>query len=490
MGAARWCARSCEKLKAGTAAEREDAVKLLRNLAATNAEHRQAIVVSGLVPAIVSLMRANDRPETQENAAGVLKSLAFNNDSNQALIMDSGATPVLVGLLASEHSAVQEQAASVIRYLGSTRVEHRRELSQEGALPALVAILRQNTTPATREQAAAAVRNLVLRHKGHEDQVVQAGGIGPLVDCLRSDHEMLQEHAAGALRNMVVNNNPSTERQIMACQAVPRLIELLSHGSPGVADQVGGVLMCLVDRMVESLEAGEDADEPERGSMAIMLLAKISEENRRAIMDEGALGPLVALLSSGTAGAKEQAAGALGNLMEDSVDRREALIEAKALPLLVGLLSAEQSVKLRAIAAFALRGVVSGQRSAFERAVIDAGALPPLVAMLQEAVEGLVGVAFEAIDVLICLVAGNAAHRKLVQKAGAILPLIELLSSEERDVHQQAVEALLLLRLDPQAEEEIAVNGMFDVLKRLKAHAKDDDVRASAAKAFKDIGGF
>ena len=83
------------------------------------------------------------------------------------------------------------------------------------------------------------------------------------------------------------------------------------------------------------------------------------------------MGPLVSLLRDGSAGGKEQAAGALTNVACDSNERRDAVVSAGALGPLVSLLRDGSAVG-KEQAAGALRNVAAGSNERRD-AVIAAG---------------------------------------------------------------------------------------------------------------------
>merc|ERR1712046_468722 len=119
----------------------------------------------------------------------------------------------------------------------------------------------------------------------------------------------------------------------------------------------------------------------------------------------------------------------------------------------VNLLSSSEAA-VQEQAAFALKSVV-GETSR-ERAVIDAQALPGLVAILasEDLSPEQAAAKRQAAEVLTILSTTSAAHRRLVYEAEAVGPLMEMLASEEPGVHMQAADALLKLKMETKAEEQ------------------------------------
>merc|ERR1712232_564230 len=245
--------------------------------------------------------------------------------------------------------------------------------------------------------------------------------------------------------------------------------------------------------MVESLEVSEDDPEadpeaPERGAMAIKLLASVSDDNRDAIIDEGALPPLVGLLVSDNVGAQREASAALANLMNDNSHIKEMVMDEGGLTHFVTLLASPEPA-VQEQAAFALKSVVGENMPSLERAVIDAHALPGLVAILasEDPSPEQAAAKRRAAEVLATLATTSAAHRKLVYEAGAVEPLLEMLPSEEPGVHVQAAEALLKLKLETKAEEEMINSGIAERLRKLMKQFDDVELLESVERCLKEF---
>merc|ERR1712232_454557 len=245
--------------------------------------------------------------------------------------------------------------------------------------------------------------------------------------------------------------------------------------------------------MVESLEVSEDDPEadpeaPERGAMAIKLLASVSDDNRDAIVDEGALPPLVGLLESDDAGAQREACAALANLMNDNSHIKEMVMDEGGLTHFVNLLASPEPA-VQEQAAFALKSVVGENMPSLERAVIDAKALPGLVAILasEDASPEQAAAKRRAAEVLTTLATTSVAHRKLVYEAEAVAPLLEMLPSEEPGVHIQAAEALLKLNLFDKAKEDMVNYGIIERLRKLMTQFDDIELLESVERCLKEF---
>jgi hypothetical protein len=138
-------------------------------------------------------------------------------------------------------------------------------------------------------------------------------------------------------------------------------------------------------------------------------------EDQVAIVREGALGPLIALLSEGSAGAQEQAALALGTLAFNNAENQVAIVQAGALGPLVALLS-EGSAAAREQAARAMTNLAANENN--DSAFASAGALGALIALLSEGSAGAREAAAGALENLMF----DAGTRAEAAKLGYVRP--------------------------------------------------------------------
>ena len=146
--------------------------------------------------------------------------------------------------------------------------------------------------------------------------IVEAGGIQPLLTLMQ---------------------NSSKDKENGS--SLSPLIALLGSGSAKAERNAAGALGALsrenveneeeIARMLVELLGGSGA--PEKAARAISRLASQSVDSQNAIAAAGGIAPLVALVTSGTDGQKENAGGALGILAFDADLKRQ--IERAGYPL-------------------------------------------------------------------------------------------------------------------------------------------------------------
>ena len=178
-----------------------------------------------------------------------------------------------------------------------------------------------------------------------------------------------------------------------------------------------------------------------------------------------AIAPLVALVRNGAAGCQAPAARALGVIAFYRYTR-VAVPEASIAPLVA--LVTNGSTDGKKWAAYALQHLA--YYDANSTAIVDAGGISPLVALLRSAAQGqadagCVDAGKNAAWALGDIVSGNAAHQAAAVAAGAVDPLVELACgfTPNRAVGRRALEALDLASITSRLQLLQAEN---DSLKR------------------------
>jgi len=285
-----------------------------------------------------------------------------------------------------------------------------------GAVQSLVPMLSEGPAE-NRLRAAAALSNLGQINAGRR-VIISAGGVHALLGVFFSAPLRGKEEAMGALLVLVDSQDVCTE--VIAAGAVPALIALLPH-------------------------AGTAA------SRAAQLLAfsSVSPEVAAYIIEENALQPLVKLVSivDGGGDASAHAAFALANLANCD-EHREAVIEANALPSLIGLLI-NGSSEARAQAASAITALAEADdpRSSWNEMpfgpdfLVREGVVPPLLALLSSHDnEGV-----EQAAMALCTIASSAQASASILANGALPKLLPLLRSRPKSDGPESLERRALV---------------------------------------------
>ncbi|XP_040378642.1 U-box domain-containing protein 4-like [Oryza brachyantha] len=235
----------------------------------------------------------------------------------------------------------------------------------------------------------------------------------------------MESHASASPRRSDSRDSTCSDDAVLS-EEIHRL--LLSYAA-GATD---GAIAALVEELASPASSLDDL----RGAaMEIRLLAKHSQDNRVRIVAAGALPPLVALLSRADPLLQEHAVTALLNLSLCE-ENRAAVVDAGAVGPLVRALKSAASPAARENAACALLRLAQLDGSA-AAAIGRAGAVPVLVSLLESG--GARGKK-DAATALYALCSGAAAreNRARAVEAGAVRALLELMADPERGMVDKA----------------------------------------------------
>lgn len=231
-------------------------------------------------------------------------------------------------------------------------------------------------------------------------------------------------------------------------RALPQLVALLFDGAAAGSDAA---------QLAESITPLLSDRAATRGALAAEVIvlpaaAPLSSEAAAAPVAsvDSVLPPLLATLFVGSPAAKGRAACVLADLVAASDALSRKIVKAGALPPLVALLEDRSATRTaKAAAARALAEVAAGKEGLCEH-LVACGAVPPLLALLASgsadgAAKGSAARAVAAVAA--AAAAGSAGSRvsRCIHWDEAYLPLVVLLSSGEGAGSEHAARALRLL---------------------------------------------
>ena len=188
-----------------------------------------------------------------------------------------------------------------------------------------------------------------------------------------------------------------------------------------------------------------------QAAAALANLARDSTDNRVSIVSAGGIPPLLALMSSGSGGAKENTIEAIVQLANKSPSNQEAIAESGGIPLLVNSLTTAGASKENtsaitqcSLAASAIWRL-SENHPRNKVAVAEAGAIGPLVAMLNNNSNEM---CTNAAGALSTLSTENVDNQAAIARTGAIAPLCTLVREGSSETKEQSAAALWSLSLD------------------------------------------
>eukprot|EP00271_Cylindrocystis_brebissonii_P008852 TRINITY_DN23372_c0_g1_i1.p1 TRINITY_DN23372_c0_g1~~TRINITY_DN23372_c0_g1_i1.p1 ORF type:complete len:664 (+),score=98.36 TRINITY_DN23372_c0_g1_i1:935-2926(+) len=234
---------------------------------------------------------------------------------------------------------IQRSAAEEFRKLAKRSSGNRIAIAQAGIVPYLVMALKYPDEK-TQEHAVTALLNLSI-HDTNKAAIVAAGAIEPIVSVLRSGNQEARENAAASLFSLsVIDENKISIGQ---SGAIPALVNLLQNGSSrGKKDaatalfnlsiyqgnKARAVRAGIVEPLMELLRNRQLGMVDE--ALAILAILATALEGRTAIGQAKAVPVLVGLIGNGSPRNKENSASVLLSLCTNGTDHTETAIQLDA----------------------------------------------------------------------------------------------------------------------------------------------------------------
>ena len=286
--------------------------------------------------ALFSRMAAHQpRPAAAPSGSGSLLEVlhASTDPRAQALATHASSTDVefLLSLLSSPDAAVLEAATDALWKL-IINSQNRAAVHRLGGTRTLLALL-GHTEPRVQRVAAGACGILALEAE-LRTALVSGGAAGSLSLLLAGKSERVAEQAARAVANLAVGEPPrhalvetgapqrlaqvlmqarsSASLREACCRAIAALMGGFAAGAEGAAAfcAAGGVPSVVHCLNSASEAAGATADTLPRAAARAAHALALHLSGSHALVEAGAIGPLVLLLSNGTAGGATVAAAA------------------------------------------------------------------------------------------------------------------------------------------------------------------------------------
>ena len=515
-----------ELLINGSPQAQERASKALGTLVHENPSAHEVIAKAGDPTALVTLLKSNNS-EAKDYA---LWSFSLSIETNiQSIISMAGGVPPLIHQLSDARVLIKEQAAAALAKLAFENKETCALITECGGIKPLINLLQLKAHPKARQHGANALANLATNPDAcHE--IVSSSGIRPLVLALDDEAQQTKKYAARALA-CLSKGQQSTQITIAEAGAILPLVALLEGAcGPEAQEEAAGALFALADyegnrvaitgsggigwlvtllginnqrarqhaegalvrlsiendnrvliinKLVDMLQdSGKDAQEQAAASLAN--LARESEENRKSIVDANGIVPLLEILDSTSNKAKENAVGAIKELCRNSKNNQTIVTRAGGIPKLVGLMSGfsggamnkdNSLVQLCTLAADALQEMARGNPKN-QDAISEAGAIQPLVMMLTSYSSQMQASAAAA---LANLAQNHIENQTVIARTGAIVPLLTGMREGSEAAKDECAAAILALATDHQGNKDVIVKvGGLDQLLGLLVTGKTD----------------
>ena len=272
------------------------------------------------------------------------------------------------------------------------------------------------------------------------EDVFLTRSICSLVRLLREGNEEGKAKAARELKNCCADDYPRNDlcRDIIVQRGgVAPLVKLLQQGSVEGKEMAAGALSYLA----------------------------VNEYHQETVVNEGALRPLIELANDGTAEGKLQASWALANLATNPDVSIQMASEEDTIPALISLTGqSDADTKLKAASALRLMAI----NQDISVRIVVAGGLTPLVTMMGDANEKC---KVEAVEALLALVVNESNREKIAVERNCVSALISLLSAEcyQCQVHSCGILFKLSAHNDTFKEMIANENGILPLIDILKS---------------------
>ncbi|KAL3255049.1 hypothetical protein MRX96_046696 [Rhipicephalus microplus] len=376
----------------------------------------------------------------------------------------------MVAGLTSPDPDVQLMATqSVRKMLSRERHPPIDAMIQAGVVPVLVSALANDACPTLQFEAAWALTNIASGTAEQTDTLIQAGAVPLFVRLLGSPHANVCEQAVWALGN-IAGDGPNLRDLVLQAGILKPLLALARPDAP--APFIRNVTWSL-----SNLCRNKNPPPPfETIRECLPALAQLIHHTDREVMGGCLLGPVhpVSVVTP--------ALRALGNIVTGSDAQTQAVIDAGALVPLRALLR-HPKANLQKEAAWAVSNITAGTEQQIQ-AVVDAGLIEPLIEVLAT---GDARSQKEAVWAVTNLTSGGSLSQAVYAlQAGVLQPVCDLLTVQDPKTLLVALDAIRnLLAAGERLNERdhvcsmIEEAGGLDKIEALQHHENTEVYRAS-----------
>ncbi|KAM9416869.1 armadillo repeat-containing protein 3 isoform 2-T2 [Salvelinus alpinus] len=490
------------------------ACEAIHKFAEKGDENRSSLLGLGAVEPLSHLISHEDKL-VRRNAFMALGVMAANSDVKR-LLKKLNAIPSIIGKLSPEEDVVVHEFATLCLASLSVDFSCKVQISDQEGLEPLIQLL-SSPDPDVKKNSVETICNLV-QDLPSRVAVRELNGVPPLLELLRSEFPVIQQLSLRTL--VIVTTDTDTRATFREEQGFDRLLEFLCNKefSDLHVEALQVLSNCLEDRdslqlihetgglqrLLQFITTPTLLDIQTNAVKAIYRVAQ-SSENRKLLHEQEIERSLVELLSlegDGLRTATCQAVAAM-SLHLASKDAFRDLDGIRAVVQLLGseggevreaaaqaLSSLTSSNQLNSYAVYEAEGdeglvqqlhdVIPGavahaaavltnmaEQEVLRCSILSHGAMAALLEPLQSADTHTLVRATQALAALAC----DAEGRADLRNAGGLVPLVQLLRSNHKEVRRNACWAISVCANDEPTAVEMCKLGALDLLQEINSSA-------------------
>ena len=445
---------------------REKLLNLFSKLVLGNTAAQEKFLAKGGATAVVGLLK-EENVGVKSEGAWLITRITLN--TFKMALDEQGVVEVLAEHLSHENARVRQSAVQAMSQLLLDCPELKARIVAK-ALPAVWVSLLGDPDFNTRTYTALAIGNF-LETEVERVEMLEAGVIPSLLGLLAEEKE--QRWMAAYALGELASTTPRCQIAVVTAGALPLLKPLLRHPVLRVREESLYSIRKLVadcpENKVAVIEAemapdlvaclGDDAKLHKSALQTIRHLVHECPANRHRLVEAGVMPSLIEFLNNPGAEIQEAAALALVDLSIDPKDSHD-VYEAKGL---AGLLTQFLSDELDLFRLHSIRAMTVFMREKPEQkaAVIDVGAVPLLVGLLQDADVTVK----HAAAIAVAYLASTDSKAIVLAESASITNVVALLKEDEEMLKKLGLQILKdLVNFNEMVQSEMVTFGAVSVL--------------------------